>query len=441
MRWEGLGAVLLFGLAAAACIRPTPSAAPRAETPRAPLAAPASRMRDRGGERRLYFAANLAPFFAALGRTESGRAASPLRIVQIGDSHTANDAFSGRMREDLAARFGAAGRGWLPAGVPYRYFRPRLVEVAEAGWRHLTPGRSGFPFGLDATLAESRHRAATMTLRSTEGAGFDRLAVEFLAAPGGGGFSVVVDDGPPLRIPTGAAVEQANRIRIPVPRQSRRVRLTSLDDRPVRIIGWAVERRGPGIVYENHGTVGATAALLGRMSLETLAKELADGRPRLVVIAFGTNEGVDDTLDPRQYAASFRAQVAALGRAAPGAAVLLLGPPDSNRRALSCPAEPLAETSCLASDAGLCRWHPPPRLAAVRRAQREAAKSAGWAFWDWRRAMGGDCSIDRLAAARPPLAYPDHVHLTDLGYEKSADVLYFDLMRAYAAWRRGAKGS
>ena len=40
--------------------------------------------------------------------------------MQIGDSHTANDSFSGRLRELFQARFGDAGRGVLPPGVPYR---------------------------------------------------------------------------------------------------------------------------------------------------------------------------------------------------------------------------------------------------------------------------------------------------------------------------------
>ncbi|HEV2301906.1 MAG TPA: GDSL-type esterase/lipase family protein, partial [Stellaceae bacterium] len=229
---------------------------------------------------------------------------------------------------------------------------------------------------------------------------------------------------------------------IATPRDAHRVRLASLDEGPVRIIGWAVERRGPGLIYENHGTVGATVALLGRMRRQTLAAELADSRPQLIVFAFGTNEGFDDTLDPQQYAVDFRARVAALGQMAPGAAILVLGPPDGNRRARSCPPADRQAMRCSPASADPCRWREPPRLAAVRRVQREAAKSAGWAFWDWSKAMGGTCGIDRLAVADPPLAYPDHVHLTDLGYEESADVLYFDLMNAYAAWkRRGASGS
>src|ERR1700681_1171571 len=76
----------------------------------------------------------LRPFFVALAGLDQHRARRPLRILQVGDSHTANDGFSGRLRERLQDRFGAAGRGWLPAGVPYGYFRPALVAVGESGW-------------------------------------------------------------------------------------------------------------------------------------------------------------------------------------------------------------------------------------------------------------------------------------------------------------------
>jgi len=65
-------------------------------------------------------AAALRPFFTALAQLDMKRTRQAVRILQIGDSHTANDAFSGRMRERLQSRFGAAGLGWLPAGIPDR---------------------------------------------------------------------------------------------------------------------------------------------------------------------------------------------------------------------------------------------------------------------------------------------------------------------------------
>ena len=49
--------------------------------------------------------------------------------------------------------------------------------------------------------------------------------------------------------------------------------------------------------------------------------------------------------------------------------------------------------------------------------------------------MGGVCGIDRMTAADPPLAMPDHVHLSHAGYEAIADMLFGDLMGAYDGWR------
>jgi hypothetical protein len=90
-------------------------------------------------EQRLSSPAALAPFFTALAALEQRQSQQPVRIIQIGDSHTANDSLSGHLRELFQGRFGNAGRGWLPAGVPYKYYRPQLVSVSENGWRHFKP--------------------------------------------------------------------------------------------------------------------------------------------------------------------------------------------------------------------------------------------------------------------------------------------------------------
>ena len=72
--------------------------------------------------------------FAALSRTESDFVTAPVHIVQIGDSHTAGDRITGRLRAALQARFGDGGRGVLPPGVPYEGYAPLQVEVMADGW-------------------------------------------------------------------------------------------------------------------------------------------------------------------------------------------------------------------------------------------------------------------------------------------------------------------
>jgi lysophospholipase L1-like esterase len=383
-------------------------------------------------EPRLSSPGALAPFFAALAALEQRQAQLSVRIVQIGDSHTANDSLSGRLRERFQRQFGEAGRGWLPAGIPYKYYRPHLVDVSETGWHHFKPSdhEPGLAFGIDAIDAASDPRDAVMAIESAEPAGFDQFAVEYLTQPKGSAFTVQVDDAAPVRVSTAAAQPAIARFDLPLDHPARRVELHASGKPPVVLLGWAVERHQPGIIYENHGTIGATVDLLAQMTSEAVAYELSVRQPALLVVAFGTNEGFDDNLDLDRYGARFQGEVAALRHAAPGVPILIVGPPDGNRVAKNC--NPAAACGSATGD---CTWQEPPKLAGVRAAERRIAANQGWAYWDWFTAMGGTCGIDRMTNSDPAQAMPDHVHLSRAGYEGIADALFGDLMNAYSDWK------
>ena len=389
-------------------------------------------------------AAALRPFFAALAQLDLKRSRQPVRIIQIGDSHTANDSFSGRLRERLQARFGAAGRGWLPAGIPFAYYRPALVAVEETGWRHLKPGAdtAGVPFGLDGVVAEVVDTGARMVLTSTEPEGFDRITISVVARSGGAPLMLHLGDGKPRAISTASPHPAWRRVEVLLPAKAKahKVELSAPRAAGQQVLGWAVERRVPGVIYENHGAIGATAALLEKLDPAAVASELAERRPALLVVAFGTNEGFDDSLDLGRYAVRFRAALAELANATRGAPVLVLGPPDGNRRAPACAGQGAAPAAC-GNRENTCAWVEPRNLAAVRDIQRRAAQRHGWAFWDWSAAMGGRCGIDRWLGQEPPLAMPDHVHLNQAGYAVTADALFSALMREYDTWRHGRVAS
>jgi hypothetical protein len=78
-------------------------------------------------------AARLAPFFEGLAALEAG-ASRPVHVLQIGDSHTAGDLFTGPVRSRLQGRFGRGGRGLLAPGVPWAGYAPRQVQVTSQGW-------------------------------------------------------------------------------------------------------------------------------------------------------------------------------------------------------------------------------------------------------------------------------------------------------------------
>ncbi len=375
--------------------------------------------------------APLLPLFAALWRRESGES-NIIPILQIGDSHTASDVFSGRLRELFQARFGDAGRGLLPPGIPHRYYRPARVEVAMQGWTTIPSAdiHASGPFGL-AGLRQHTDGPAIMTLSGTAAGEPGTVEVEFLRQPGGGTISLEQDNVPPISISTDGQLGAARAV-APSVAGTTAVRVRAIGDGPVDVLGWTVMRGTPGVTYSNLGTIGASVTLLDRWDATIVRAELARLSPALIVFAFGTNEGFRDTTDPESYGARFAERLRLTQAAAPGAAVLVVGPPDGARHRRKGDVE--------SGDCGDPNWGTPPRLASVRAKQRAAAQREGAFFWDWQAAMGGACSMLRWASFSPPLAAPDHVHLLASGYRQSAESLFGTIMEGYERYRtlRGA---
>lgn len=397
----------------------------RAQTPYLPVEPPAAGVSVCPGG--LCQAEALGGLFEALAATESGGRGRPVHILQIGDSHTAGDQITGKLRAVLQARFGQAGRGVLPAGVPYPGYAPHQVQVAGVGWTieaaPLQP-RAGAP----------RPRTGLAGMRSTgaEGAqiGFDLDPGAEAATVGicgrargpGMGLSVeAVGLGRGLDF-NGVSADQEVCRELTLSRPAASVRLVTLE--PGMIMDSVLLNGGrPGVMVSNLGVVGSTLRDLASRDEGIIAAELAYWRPTLVVVAYGTNEGFDDGLDAETYETLLRGQVARLRRMAPAASLMILGAPDALRAGYP--------AGCSADG----RRSPPPSLAVVRDVQRRVAADLGVAFWDWHGRMGGDCSSDRLATRAEPLMRGDRVHFTSAGGDWIGGVLADDLLRAFEAWK------
>jgi lysophospholipase L1-like esterase len=377
---------------------------------------------------RLGPAAPLLPLYRALLPAEGGARAAPVVILQIGDSHTANDSFSGRMRELFQARFGDAGRGVLPPGVPFRYYRPARVSVTSRGWSVVSSFRSGADgiFGVTG-LRQHADGPAEMILSATDPGDLDRAEIEVLRQPGGGTIDVELERGGHAAVATNAPAVQAVWLPVPSSPGSRTLTVRARGDGPADVLAWSAARGRPGVIYANLGTIGASVDLMDGWNQAMLHQDLAHLAPALIVLAFGTNEGFRDSTDPAAYATTFAARLRDLHAAVPGAALLVLGPPDGDRHRRKGSDEPPA--------CGDMNWAEPPRLAAIRDVERTVAARENAYFWDWRAAMGGQCSMLRWAATSPPLAAPDHVHLFAPGYQLTAEALFRAIMEGYERYR------
>lgn len=352
--------------------------------------------------------------------------AGPVTILQIGDSHTANDAFSGRMRELFQQRFGDGGRGFLPPGIPFKYYHPAKVTVTAEGWTSVSSFRPGTPgpFGITG-LRQHAEGAASMSLSVVDPADLSLAEIEVVMQPGGGAIELGMDNGRSTTVSTAASAVRAAWFTAPAASGSHILTMRALGDGPVDVLGWRVERHQAGVVYANLGTIGATADLPDRWSAEIVGQELDHLSPALIVFAFGTNEGFRDSTDPVRYAEADAARLTALRRQASGAALLIVGPPEGER-----------QRKRAADGAAACgdpQWMVPPRLDAVREAERTVAARIGAAFWDWRAAMGGPCTLPGWVASG--MAAKDRVHLLTPGYRATADKLFQMIMDGYDQYR------
>jgi lysophospholipase L1-like esterase len=177
--------------------------------------------------------------------------------------------------------------------------------------------------------------------------------------------------------------------------------------------------RGRDVRLDASGVVGDT--LRGLAAREPLLTTDAS-QPDLVILAYGTNEGFDDLLDPVAYERLLRDQIGRVRRSAPEASILVLGAPEAMRGegGGTCPDDPEA------------RWRAPAMLAVVRDVQHRVAAETGVAFWDWRGRMGGDCSAHALTLGVEPLMRGDHVHFTRAGGDWIGSLLFADIAAAHA---------
>ena len=420
----------------------------------------------------------LKPLRTNLMRLCNGESSVPVDVLHLGDSHTAGDVFTGYLRDRFQAEFGAGGRGMLPAGVPFKYYRPRQLKVSrKQSWKHQNSVRrkASGPFGITGFRAIGNKANQRLVLVSRTPDPFEMFKVEVRTRKDGGALKVMIGDAPavmlstrtttyphrsngefahwtePLRTRNGRSLPYVEHT-FSVPRGARKVEVWPAGDGPVELLSWSLRGGRPGVLYHSQGVVGASAEIVKRWDRELVQAELSRLQPGLVLLAYGTNEGFNDRLDLSKYRHSVRRTLRTLREAAPYAAFAIAAPPDAARMPKHCPRSARKTASCRplsrseklnyqklirAKSPDLCRWHAPPNLSRVRGVMAELANDEGYFYWDWSEVMGASCGIEGWVKRKPKLAHGDRVHLTNRGYKRSADFLY-KALRGDARCQRAA---
>ena len=345
-------------------------------------------------------------------------------ILQIGDSHTAADLFTGEVRDKLQARFGAGGL-FLPPGIPKAGVQSAEFNIkADDAWSYEAMASTDEPqhFWLSGYTAKVRQAGASISFaaRGSGGQRFDSIDVSFLKTNGGGSANIVLDGNVVDKVSLDGRPGDPliKRLLPPGPVGSfKTLEIVTTSSGPVELSGVFVDQRQTGVSYLSVGFPGARVTVLKRMAPENLADDMSRIDPDMIVLAFGTNEGFDDNLDPADYQATLTGIVHALMDGRPNRKIVIVGPPPGARKNDSCRD---LKPACGQAVSGAC-WAQPPKLTAVREAEKAVAAAVGATFWDWSSVLPSACDLERGNLGDPAIFGPDRVHMTGKGYRDSAD--------------------
>ncbi|MBR6976530.1 MAG: hypothetical protein IKH84_06485, partial [Ottowia sp.] len=363
------------------------------------------------GARLLNYGGAAQPWIAKLRRLAAARGKAPetpaadapppevLRIVVLGDSHTAGGFMTDALRHRLQARLGNAGPGWAQAA---RIKGQNTSVISYAGWtpsssRHNDPGE----FTVGGVNATSDGGELHIGARA-----WGPMQLSFIARSDNPGVPLYVRE---------AEEEGADWLRAITASERPGWQLLTLE-RPVRapllvrdpLARWTLAAVGmdngwPGATVSAFGINGAQISEIAKWHKDW-TRELALTRADLVALEYGTNEVWGRGEVPwNALERHWQRQLAAIRAALPQAGILIIAPPGA-----------------IQSQDGDC-GQPPPHLAEMQALQQRLAKQHRALYWSWQDAMGGACSMKRWQDAG--LAMRDGVHLTREGYWRTGGLL------------------
>lgn len=358
---------------------------------------------DGEGDRRWR---NLEASLRKLGTNPSS--AAPVRILQLGDSHTAGGHFSHRLQQRFQSRFGAGIGGLLPPGQAGPGGPPDIRIVQSPRWSTTQvrgkEAQNTYTLGLGGFVGVGTAPFQTVSYSFPEKSRLSRLFI----------YSESLDPAErPFRLYEGERERLPNYTRGNSPSSTRAVfelegntdRLTVLarnDASRARLLGLVALSPRPGIVFSAHGLNGARFGILDEWDSKITHAQLHDYNPHLFILAFGTNDVVNTRYVPAEFHASLTNTATWISRHIPNAAILLIMPPHAPKNG--------GETAS--------------NLRSARNLMARFASEHGWRTWDWSQVTAARCNPACLTRDGEAMFQPDGIHLSHKGYEESADMLF-----------------
>jgi lysophospholipase L1-like esterase len=359
-------------------------------------------------------------FETQLKALQSGRQRNSIRILQLGDSHTAGEFFAGRMRQRFQHLFGDAGVGLMPPGVikDHPFFQAKILPSAQwvTNRGSKDDGKRGSNLlgldlrGLGGYAGYGLGAYQSVMYAFPPGTEVSHLYVYF-------GGSVVLGQGYKLfqngqelkpdqeEVSPGSIGREVFDVHTPT---SRLTLLAQGAGGNTKLLGVTALSSRAGVVYSNIGVNGAPLDILRSWDGEATRSQLHDYAPALIILAFGTNDVINPDFSAEKFSTILRSTNDWIARNVPDAAVLMIMPP-----------------------------HAPgfgargqQSLDMARQAIRNAAYAYRWRVWDWSELTERNCVSACYAASAVPFFRQDGIHLTKEGYLTTADALFYAIMKS-----------
>ena len=274
----------------------------------------------------------------ALRDLDDGKRSDHVRIVWLGDSHTAADFWTGAVRRVLQKAHGNGGPGFVHVGWAggYRHDGTRGVpgtsfKITPAAYAQSVVTDDGV-FGLGGVRFEPRDGGSRTGVEVTDASLAERALwfdLAYRTFPGTEVPTLSVGD-VHEKLPSSAAGKIGHfRVRGAPGATTLRVEGGSR----FQLFGVTIEADKPGVVLDTVGLNGARLGTALAWDEPSWVSELAARKPDLVVLAYGTNESQDLRGGAERYGTQLEALLARVRKAEPNAECLVVTPIDRSDEA------------------------------------------------------------------------------------------------------------
>lgn len=360
----------------------------------------------------------LARFFQ---EADSARARGQLiRILHIGDSQIEGDRITGYLRQRFQQLYGGCGPGWIP------FFEEEPTRFAVESFAN-RPAERFFLFGKPRLIGHGKYSLLHTLVRIPKDSGntqrsfkatfrlrpvsykrssyFEQASVLFRNPES----SLVLSSGSfskgqkPLEFRYSAS-DSLRIARMEGDEKYKALTLEVKEGQHAEFLGLCLDGKA-GIAVDNIPLRGSSGLEMFKIQPRFLQDQIKRMGVKMVILQFGVNLVPYESKGYEWYESALVKLIRMLKNADPNVCVLVVGVSDMAKK----------------QDG---QWRSYPNIGTIKQAQIQACAQAGAAFWDLHAVMGGENSILAWAAADPPLAGKDYIHMTPKGAQVVGEFLF-----------------